>query len=91
MFSRAAPETSREAAERMAGLPSAEQRRHVLLYLQSRGRRGAIAEEIQVALRLSGDSVRPRLLELLAEESVIRLTETRDTMKGRQARIWRVA
>ena len=78
--------TSKAAAESVvnAGTLRAE----VLSYIQCREEHGATDEEIQVALRLSGNTVRPRRGELQKAGHVIDSGKTRATQSGRQAVVW---
>jgi hypothetical protein len=68
-------------------------RARVLAYLASRGELGATAEEIQFDLHLSGNTVRPRLVELgpppKGTDCIYRTGETRKTLSGRNAEVWR--
>lgn len=81
-------ETSRKAA--LANYPrSGSQRERILRHVVARssrvGERGAIREEIQWELGLGGDTVRPRVKELI-EGGWLRETEhTRRTTKGNEA------
>lgn len=56
-------DTSIEAARRVTG-HTARIREGIYLWLQRQGARGATAGEIELALSLSGSTVRPRLREL---------------------------
>lgn len=58
-----AVDTSREAASRIAGHTS-RIREAIFLWLKTQGSHGATRQEISDALGLSGDTVRPRLIEL---------------------------
>ena len=57
------PDTSREAAERIAPVASALAAQ-VMLFIADQGEQGATDQEVQQALGLSGDTERPRLWEL---------------------------
>jgi hypothetical protein len=56
-------DTSLEAARKITQ-HTARIREAIWLYLRTQGARGATAGELEVALSLSGSTVRPRLLEL---------------------------
>lgn len=64
-------ETSREAAETMVDAAQADRWR-VLRYVVSLGDRGATREEIELALNMTGNSVRPRVWECIHEKEVRR-------------------
>lgn len=66
-------ETSREAAISMYGEPSSNQRARILDYLQGNG--PASCETICHMLHMSGDSVRPRLVELRKQNLVCEVGE----------------
>ena len=79
-------ETSREAA--LAKLPTASsQRERVYHFLQDHG--PCTAQELSAWLDLSGDSVRPRLVELARCGAVADSGERRRTVHGRRAVVWR--
>jgi hypothetical protein len=79
--------TSIAAAEKIK--PDANtQRALVLSYLRGRGSTGATREEICTALGMSGDSIRPRVWELMRAKPVPLVVETpatRRTQSGREA------
>jgi len=88
LFAREAPHngtpTSREAALSIRrALPALEQR--VLVYIASRAD-GCTREEIGDALHMGGDTVRPRVAELLARE-LVREDGERKTRSGRPAAV----
>lgn len=60
----------------------------VLEYLKSRGSEGAIDQEIQDALRMSGDSERPARGSLVKLGKVIDSGRWRCTRKNRPAIVW---
>jgi hypothetical protein len=61
-------------------------RARVLDYIASCGESGAIREEVEIALEMSGSTVRPRVLELLKAGKIRELDGvTRATESGRQA------
>jgi hypothetical protein len=82
-----APETSREAAERIR--PKAETLRAAVLgYLVGRGKQGATDEEIQDGLCMSPNTERPRRQELEHMGFVERTQDRRLTRSGRPAVVW---
>jgi hypothetical protein len=64
-------ETSREAAESVVDTAEADRWR-VLRFVASRGDYGATRQEIEAALSIGGDSVRPRVWECVEVEQVRR-------------------
>ena len=78
--------TSNAAAESMEG-HAARQRREVLDYLRTCPE-GATREEIEIGLGMRGNSVRPRVIELLNRRLVYEFG-TRKTSSGRNAMIVR--
>jgi hypothetical protein len=79
-------ETSKEAAESMVTMVGT-QRHRVWEFVHEQGARGATSQEIEVGLGLSGNAVRPRLVELRAAGKVIKVNNTRETASGRRARV----
>ena len=79
--------TSREAAESIAP-KSWTLRGCVLLYLK-RAPDGSTAQDIEQGLELSGNTVRPRIRELVKAGLVYDSGETRVLASGRKAIIWR--
>jgi predicted ArsR family transcriptional regulator len=76
--------TSREAA--LKGLKTCENlREDIWLVLRGEGPPGATAEEIGNMLMLSGNTVRPRLIELQALGRIDLTRNTRKTRSGRKA------
>lgn len=59
----------------------------ILEFLRSRGDTGATREEITHALKLSPDSVRPRIVELVDAGLVKPTSRTRRTLHGEQAEV----
>jgi len=87
-------ETSRQAAiAKYDRRDSIVQRELILSFIRERGDYGATREEIQTWFKLSGDSVRPRVKELLGEArgwmtARIRVSElTRKTVSGNRAEV----
>lgn len=92
---RGAPSTSQAAAGQKA--PTAQAQRELVFdALARRGAWGATAEELAELLKLSGDSIRPRLWELRGENRkrpdlpprVKPSGSSRATRTGRQAVVW---
>lgn len=81
------PPTSRFAAASIIGV-AANLRDQVHAFLIGRGLQGATAQEVEQALGLSGNTVRPRLVELRKSKRIITLGELRPTSAGRQAVVW---
>lgn len=79
--------TSRAAAGAIK--PSADSlRQRVYEYVALCGENGATREECEIALELSGSTVRPRVVELMNAGRLREVPETtRATSAGRQARI----
>jgi DNA-binding transcriptional ArsR family regulator len=79
--------TSRAAAE--GARPAAGSRRlQVLEAVKARGDDGATAEELERALGLSGNTIRPRLVELRAAGLVRVTTRMRPTINGYDAAVY---
>lgn len=64
-------------------------RSKVLAYVAACGERGATAQEVETALQLSGNTVRPRLVELRETGCLVPTEATRKTTAGRNAAVWR--
>ena len=87
-------ETSRQAAiDKYDRHNSKNQRDTIYRLVKFRGEQGATREEIQEALEMSGDTVRPRCKELLGEMQswpnalIKRNGETRKTKSGNSAEV----
>lgn len=69
-------------------------RARVLAYFAARGELGATAQEVELDLKLSGNTVRPRLVELgpppHGTDCIYRTGERRKTLAGRGAEVWRI-
>lgn len=63
-------------------------RRRVLLYIFERGSDGATLEEMEIALAMPGNTVRPRRQELEKKGLVVDSGRTRPTTSGRSAVVW---
>jgi hypothetical protein len=85
-----APETSRIAAERIAGR-TATLRAAVLAMLRERGEYGATDQEIQDALSLPSNTEIPRRWELVNAGAVVASGRKRPTQSGCPARVWVLA
>jgi predicted ArsR family transcriptional regulator len=68
--------------------PAPNLRRRVFEFVHERGGHGATAEEIEVGLELSGNTVRPRLVELRELGAVVKTDSKRKTRSGRQAVVY---
>ena len=80
--------TSRAAAEQIE--PTAHTlRAKVLEFIRSQDHHGATRQEIEAALQISGDTIRPRCKELLAMGLIRETTRTRPTVAGRSAVVLR--
>lgn len=64
---------------------AAKQRAAVLAFVRSCGWAGATRPEIEAALGMGGDSVRPRVWELIKMNLMTETTRTRPTKSGRPA------
>ena len=82
--------TSRIAAERVYP-KSGSIRLSVYEYLIRQGLRGATDQEVQSALNMSGDSVRPSRITLLRDGLIIDSGETRLNANGNPCTVWRAA
>jgi len=60
----------------------------VLGFIKERNHDGATDNEIQRALLMSGNTERPRRIELLRMGCIMASGQTRPTSKGRQAAVW---
>lgn len=84
---RNAPQTSRIAADRIAG-HAPKQRAAVLAFIESRGRAGATDAEIATGLRMVIQSVNPRRGELATLGEIALNGQRRPTPSNRPARVW---
>lgn len=76
------------AAARSIRPVAATLRERVFAFVDKQGMHGATAEEIERALKMSGNTVRPRILELRAAKRMFDRGNTRETQSGRQATVW---
>lgn len=81
-------ETSQAAADALEHSATEHQRTRILTYLEEHG--PAHDQRIADALNLSGDTVRPRRLELLARGDIYEHPTTGRTHSGRAAKRWAV-
>ncbi len=63
-------------------------RERVYQYILNEGVHGATADEVEDALKMSGNTVRPRILELRKSEHLFDSQLTRPTKSGQQAVVW---
>lgn len=63
-------------------------REEVYQDIVSQGERGRTDEETQIALGMTGNTQRPRRIELQAAGRVVKTNRTRLTTRGRQAVVW---
>ena len=82
-------ETSEAAAESMKGI-APKIRARIVAWLKDRGSWGATEQEVEVALGLSGNTVRPRLFEAQEAGEIERTDKTRPTRSRRKAFVYRV-
>ncbi len=81
------PATSFRAAERVK--PHVETlREKVFDFIKERGVKGATDDEIQLFLRMHGNTERPRRRELEKEDSIVASGEKRRTGSGCAAKVW---
>jgi hypothetical protein len=83
-------ETSRKAAASIAGR-SRSQRQKLLEFFRLRGIHGATDEEAAEFLKMSGNTLRPRRLELVASGLIVETNHTRLTRSGRRAVVHAIA
>jgi hypothetical protein len=76
------------AAERAIKPKARQLRAKVFLFILSRGALGATLEEIEQGLKLPGNTVRPRRVELEEKGFVKGSGKTRPTASGRSAIVW---
>jgi hypothetical protein len=81
--------TSRAAARSM-GRIALDLRERIYAYVCACGIQGATADEIEAALRINGNTVRPRLVELRSSINprIVDSGRTRATRSGRSAVVW---
>lgn len=82
--------TSASAADRKNAGSLYADRARIMAYFDSllHPEHGATDDEIQVALRLSGDTQRPRRIDLIRGGFLRDSGRTRKTRKGRDATVW---
>jgi transcription initiation factor IIE alpha subunit len=82
-------DTSRAAVESVRDRVSARQLA-VLRFLHRRGRKGATDEEMQEALHMEGNSLRPTRVSLRDRGLVLDRGQRRPTKTGRLATVWEI-
>jgi transcription initiation factor IIE alpha subunit len=82
--------TSKAAAHQIQPV-AGSQGHKIMSFLRTRGRDGATAEEIETATGISGNSVRPRLIQLRKADSIADSGKVRATRANRMAVVWVVA
>jgi hypothetical protein len=80
-------DTSREAAEAIR--PHVAGLRAMVLRALGLGH-GRTAQQLELETGLPGNTVRPRLLELIERGLAVKTEETRPTLSGRKANVYRV-
>lgn len=85
------PHATSAAAERSIIRAAPNLRRRVFDAIEAAGAAGLIAEEVEGATGLGGNTVRPRLMELAKEGRIMRAPRVRPTRSGRCAVVWVVA
>ena len=78
-------ESTSQAAARSIRAAAPDMRRRVYEYIEAEENHGATRDEIEVALGMPGNTVRPRVKELLAEYRITETQYTRRTRSGRNA------
>ena len=81
------PTSKDAAADIRASTPKLRAR--VLAFVASQGAHGATAQEIEAGTGLPGNTVRPRLVELREHGAINDAGDTRKTLSGRKAVVWR--
>ena len=76
------------AAARLIEPVAGTQGHEIMDFVRGRGREGATAEEIEMATGISGNSVRPRLVQLRRDGLIVDSGKVRLTRSKRQAVIW---
>lgn len=93
LFMQSAPHnrtaTSEDAAMKIRGVSSLLRAR-VFAYVVSQAEHGATAQEIEFALSMEGNTVRPRLVELREHKAIEDSGITRKTKAGRSAVVWKL-
>lgn len=80
-------DTSKAAARAIEGGPRAKARLAVLNAIIA-ATEGLTAERISEITGISGDTVRPRIVELSEANLIMKSTRTRMTRAGREAQVW---
>lgn len=79
--------TSKAAAESMSPVTAKTIRNAILAYIQVCGENGATRDEIERYMGIDGNTVRPRVAELLSMGKVKGCDRTRKTFSGRMAEV----
>lgn len=79
--------TSAAAAASIPKASAIDARAKVFAYIHSRGIDGATRQEIQDALDMAGDTVRPRVAELLSRDLIAPSGEIRRSATGRACEV----
>ncbi len=83
--------TATSIAAAKAVMPRAGTIRERIYQLIARQKlRGMTADEVEFGMAMSGDTVRPRLIELRREGRIYKSDTTRPTRKGQQAVVYMV-
>lgn len=77
--------TSIAAADSISPEKAATQRERILMFVKSQG--GATRDEIEVGLNMAGNTVRPRVWELVRAGRLIESSEQRPTRAGCKAKV----
>lgn len=83
--------TSQAAAHSIKGERRIRLITRVYSFIHSCGRTGATRDEIEQALNMGGNTVRPRVTELLGAGLIIATTATRPTRSGKAAEVLTIA
>jgi hypothetical protein len=84
------PHHTRQAAGASIRRAAPTLRRKVYEAVRAAGAEGRTSDEVEAATGMSGNTVRPRLLELAEEGRVMRAPRVRPTRSGRLAVVWTV-
>ena len=82
--------TSEAAAEAIKPV-TGKLRKRVFEEIARRGQWGSTRQEVEINLQMSGDTVRPRFLELADKGLIEKAGMTRPTTSHRLAEVWRAA
>lgn len=79
--------TSKAAAESVSPTTAKTVRNAIYAYIELRGDTGATREEIENHMGIDGNTIRPRVVELINEGRVIGTDMQRKTSNGRNAEV----